>query len=67
MEFYIKGNSSPILSAALRCLLEFLQRHSSVPQVTQAFIDLHQTIYSSTLQMDSGKINRSSHSGFVFK
>lgn len=29
MGIYIKDNSSPILGAALRCLLEFLQRNSN--------------------------------------
>lgn len=32
MEYYVKGNSSPVLGAVLRCLLEFLHRHSSVTQ-----------------------------------
>lgn len=74
MEFYIKGKSFPNIGSYIKMFVGILTKAlisnseecSSFPQVTQVLIDLYQTIYPSTLQMDSGKINIFSHLGFVW-
>lgn len=61
MEFYIKGNSFPNIGSCIemfvgiltKALISNSKEHSNFPQVTQVLIDLPQTIYPSTLQMDS--------------